>query len=432
MLPGLIALAFTGCALCGWFALRTWRHRRWFRPPPRRDDVFQWTDVETRYEVDASGPFGLPALEDGRTALLHVCLRATLAGRWGAPWIEMRAGDSTCCQALDRGVEGLRYLNLSPLLAGEPRRVTLLAHGVTLAPKATLLTFAAPRLRGPLLVLAPHPDDAELAAFGLYSRGDAWVVTVTAGDLTPDARRRVAESLNVPRDAVPGARGVNLVYPDGALARMRAEPTRAFALSAGSSGDRAALRALNDEADFRAATATCSWRDLVADLRALLRRAQPRTVATPHPVLDAHGDHAHATCALLEALDAESLSPELLLYVVHAAGAPMYPHGAADTVVSMPPGHGRALAGDRAWSCTLGAEVRARKRAALQSMTAVRRSEGGTPDEPRRPGSALDRLAGLGAHPASLLRRACRPNELFQVVSVTTLRSLLVATRSAP
>src|SRR2546422_867970 len=33
-----------------------------------------------------------------------------------------------------------------------------------------------------VLVIAPHPDDAELAAFGLYADTRATIVTVTAGD----------------------------------------------------------------------------------------------------------------------------------------------------------------------------------------------------------------------------------------------------------
>ena len=33
-----------------------------------------------------------------------------------------------------------------------------------------------------VLVVAPHPDDAEIAAFGFYADTRAMVVTVTAGD----------------------------------------------------------------------------------------------------------------------------------------------------------------------------------------------------------------------------------------------------------
>jgi LmbE family N-acetylglucosaminyl deacetylase len=34
------------------------------------------------------------------------------------------------------------------------------------------------------MVIAPHADDAELAAYGLYSQADeTWVVTLTAGEI---------------------------------------------------------------------------------------------------------------------------------------------------------------------------------------------------------------------------------------------------------
>ena len=33
-----------------------------------------------------------------------------------------------------------------------------------------------------MLVIAPHPDDAEIAAYGLYTDTAATVATLTAGD----------------------------------------------------------------------------------------------------------------------------------------------------------------------------------------------------------------------------------------------------------
>ena len=48
---------------------------------------------------------------------------------------------------------------------------------------ATVRLFdSKPDLSGSVLVLAPHPDDAEIAAFGLYANRKSTVVTVTAGN----------------------------------------------------------------------------------------------------------------------------------------------------------------------------------------------------------------------------------------------------------
>ena len=52
-------------------------------------------------------------------------------------------------------------------------------------------------LSRPMLVLAPHPDDAEIAAFGLYANRNATIVTVTTGNAGP--RSYEAMFTDVPR-----------------------------------------------------------------------------------------------------------------------------------------------------------------------------------------------------------------------------------------
>ncbi|MHC3970536.1 PIG-L family deacetylase, partial [Pseudomonas aeruginosa] len=43
-----------------------------------------------------------------------------------------------------------------------------------------------------VMVIAPHADDAELAAFGLYSQAcEAWIVTLTAGEIETEHYRRM-------------------------------------------------------------------------------------------------------------------------------------------------------------------------------------------------------------------------------------------------
>jgi hypothetical protein len=43
-----------------------------------------------------------------------------------------------------------------------------------------------------VMVIAPHADDAELAAYGLYSQADeAWIVTLTAGEIEAEHFQQV-------------------------------------------------------------------------------------------------------------------------------------------------------------------------------------------------------------------------------------------------
>ena len=61
---------------------------------------------------------------------------------------------------------------------------------------ATLRLFAnGLDLSRPMLVLAPHPDDAEIAAFGVYAHRNATVVTVTTGNAGPRSYEAVFEDV---------------------------------------------------------------------------------------------------------------------------------------------------------------------------------------------------------------------------------------------
>src|SRR6267378_4172384 len=115
---------------------------------------------------------------------------ALLAVRsWGAeqdPYVEVSVGEFRIQQYLDTNALGVRWLNLSSLraqLAGGTE-VIIRTHAVTLeAETATLRLFDNHLdLQQRVLVIAPHPDDAEIAAFGLYADRQASVVTVTAGN----------------------------------------------------------------------------------------------------------------------------------------------------------------------------------------------------------------------------------------------------------
>src|SRR3984957_2320273 len=115
---------------------------------------------------------------------------ALLAVRsWGAeqdPYVEVSVGEFRIQQYLDTNAVGVRWLNLSSLreqLAGGAE-VTIRTHAVTLqAETATLRLFDNHfDLQQRILVIAPHPDDDEVAAFGLYADPQASVVSAIAGN----------------------------------------------------------------------------------------------------------------------------------------------------------------------------------------------------------------------------------------------------------
>jgi LmbE family N-acetylglucosaminyl deacetylase len=286
-----------------------------------------------------------------------------------------------------------------------------------------------------VLIVAPHPDDAEIAAFGVYATHRSWIVTITAGErgggippvgLPSDqylqwaAMLRVADSLSVPQlGRVKPERCVNLAYPDAALERMHQQPTQPFTLACEPQLPRGELRSMNLLPEFREGP-PCTWNGLVEDLHRLLELAKPDIIICPHPLLEMHSDHVFATHAVERALrNSSGPTPLFLLYTVHGAGAPVYPHGPAAAISGVTPHDGPGWVADAIYSHTVEPQLRLAKLLAVENMHGVRTN--------RLPLTAQIRglLAGLGADPTSFLRRAPRPTEMYYVLAGDMLSELV-------
>jgi LmbE family N-acetylglucosaminyl deacetylase len=449
----LLALLVALALLVGW----SWRIRRYasaFRVPARRDDCLTCRGDHPAHPVslDPDG-FDLPpgVARRGQTALLLVDIESTTLGRIFDPSVVVRQGSLGFRQCFEQGAIGRRYLNVSPLFqgdGGEPARVHLRGTRLRWKREATLVLFEGPRIDDEaLLVTAPHPDDAEIAAFGVYARRRSWVATLTAGergtsDLSAIAPRveasrwnahlRVWDSLAIPQlGDIPQERCVNLVYPDGQLRQMHARPAESFEIDCEDTLARASLRSRNRAPDFQQADRVCTWNGLVEDLRRLTERAAPSVIVCPHPILDSHPDHVFTTVALEEALrDGPTRDTRFLLYVVHMRDVPVYPFGPRDSLVSLPPWTDPEWLGDSILSHPLSAEVQRAKYFAVATAHDEGTYSGGERRELRTALTAIKRetsalLGGTGLRPASFLRRAPRPNEIFFVVSAEGLSELV-------
>ena len=449
----MIGAALAIIAACGLWMLRAREYRKWFRLASHRTDQLNLRGANPAISLtlDRDG-FDLPPhLEaTGQTALLSLSVTASFLGRFRAPYVEL-TGRQGYRQYFERGATGRRYLNLTPILQlGQsllPRRVRLHGSSIRWSAEASLLIFPAP-LAGTsdVLVLAPHPDDAEIAAFGMYAVHRSWVATITAGEkgtgnlpasMTAAARSdraaslRVSESLLIPRlGGVPAHQCANLVLPDGALRLMAREPSKPFRLACETGRRRSALRSENRIPELQAGNAECTWHELIAEIRLLLSLSRPKIVVCPHPIIDKHPDHVYTTVALAQALrDLDGPRPLIFLYVVHTEGVPSYPLGPVESLVGVPPGCLDRWLGDSVYSHMLEPAVQRAKYLAVASTHATRSYEEAEP----RLGATMRRfigglsalLAGKNADATSFLRRAPRPNEMYFVVAGDSLASLM-------
>jgi LmbE family N-acetylglucosaminyl deacetylase len=486
------ALAISlGLGLLGRWRIR--RYRALFRIPVRRHDRLETCGPRRTFDIvlEPSG-FTLPdgLARAGQTAFLRLSVKVGPLGHLFDPELQLTdladvadvadfsdlrdlgdlgsGGPLGLRQSFERGARGDRYVNLSPLFEPDPRRplapsrrrIRVRGRFIRAASgPASLVVFDPPSLGGgPRLVLAPHPDDAEIGAYGVYAAepSASWVVTLTAGEggsggpaaRLPDGVRarwnadlRVHDSLTVPRLAgVPFDRCANLAYPDGRLEEMYRAPGRAFPLACARDLSRAALRARNTAPGLGSPDADATWDGLVEELRGILEFVKATVVVCPHPTVDPHPDHVFTAVALAEALRRlDGPQPLVLLYVVHVRDVPIHPVGGAGSLVTVPPTAGSREGGE-AWSADtlhsvpLSPELRQAKAFAVEASHDVRdvlsSGDDGGPGTfaslllaVKREVSAY--LSGLGRHPTSFLRRAPRPNELYHVVGSTSFARLV-------
>jgi LmbE family N-acetylglucosaminyl deacetylase len=191
-------------------------------------------------------------------------------------------------------------------------------------------------LSSTLLVIAPHPDDAEIAAIGVYAYRKATIITVTTGNAGPRSyeavfdndpdlyhfkgRIRLIDSITVPwQGGIPPERAFTMGYFDARLADMHDQPAAVIPERYGPNTDVGAYLKYNIGSLLPKRPRASTWTNLVDDLETIVRKLKPAIIVAPHPQLDSHADHQFTTVALAEAL---------LLYTNHA-DRNRYPYGPA-------------------------------------------------------------------------------------------------------
>lgn len=327
------------------------------------------------------------SIRDGDTLVLAIRVKSSWLGRFLDPRIDVLGDQDHDSQVFERGVDGMRYLNLSAfasaLALGQLR---LRGRYCRLVGQPRLWSFPHPDYAAQrVMVIAPHADDAELAAYGLYSKAsEAWIVTLTAGEIEAEhyqrlglnrsdaarlkGRLRAWDSIAVSRwGGVSAERAVQLGYFCLQLPAMQGAPDQPVASREADLVDTRIFRQYNPF-PLPGDDGVPSWNNLLADLRALLLKARPQVIVLPQPGMDPHPDHICATAAVLEALGGLEWQPDTLLgYANHLHDNDRWPMGDAHFGVALPP----FFDSDKTlWPCSLavGPDARLDKAMALGMM----------------------------------------------------------------
>ncbi|MFJ3156585.1 PIG-L deacetylase family protein [Pseudomonas protegens] len=371
LLIGLVLLLVVGILVAWWvpvlLAVLAWlAHEAWFA-----DHLFYSPKDDYCYDFGSDAQQAAVRLEAGRllleaplalagdeTLVLGVHVKSSWLGRFLDPAVEVSGGPLADRQVFERGVNGLRYLNLSglasSLVSGELR---LRGRFCRLRIQPQLMSWRDPDYRRQrVMVIAPHADDAELAAFGLYSQADeAWIVTLTAGEIEAEhyqamgmnpaeaarikGRLRAWDSITVPRWAgVPESHCVQLGYFCLQLPAMQASPEQPVASREAQLSDIRLFRQFNPFPLPADQDGLPTWNNLLADLRELLLKARPEVIVLPHPTLDPHPDHICAREAVMQALEGLAWQPTSILgYANHLHDNDRWPMGDSGAGIALPP-----------------------------------------------------------------------------------------------
>jgi LmbE family N-acetylglucosaminyl deacetylase len=419
----------------------------------KRSEIFEY-DVSRDYHYNfknadvvdlklIEGKIVLPAdLGMNKTAFLKVKVKSTLLGNFFTPQIEINSKYQKVIDYFEYGGSGYRYLNISSLLKEDRNEVELKCEFLEiLESDVELISFSnSIKPESKILFISPHPDDAEIAAFGLYSEfPNSFVLTITAGDGGPmvydelfsDSIRqslkkgqiRTINSVTVPLMAGLNYHNIlNLGYFDGTIREMHDKNPTSILSPILQTDFVGTFRNFNISYLKDSLTGTSNWNSLVQNLQFVLKTYQPDIIVLPHPQMDSHSDHQFSTIATLQALkNADIRKGELFLYSNHHVKTEFFPFGKTGGTISLPPNFDNDYYFHSVYSHHLTEEEQMEKVLALDAMNDLRL------DTEWRFWDKLLKLsyenfkASLKGQENSYFKRAIRSNELFFVVPINEL-----------
>jgi len=372
------------------------------------------------------------------SVFLKVKIQSNIIGKYFLPILTIDINEKKSLHTFEYGAKGIRYINMSNLQLSKKGTVLLKGKFLTIADqKAELILFKNVDLNNKkILIISPHPDDAEIAAFGLYStyKNQTYIATITAGDAGPDTVyhliyknrqklykekgiHRVWDSISIPAlGGVPYEHSINLGFFDGRLAQMYNQKDKNFSQLYTNNYDTTIFRKYNHSPLSKELVGASNWNSLVESLVNILSKIKPDIIVTPYPRLDKHPDHKYSSVAIFEAIKKANIhSGKLFLYSNHPTMSEYFPFGKRGEPVDLPPFFNK-LYFDKIYSFQLTKLLQKRKIFALEAMSDLRYESESNPFIPQ----CKDKNP-LTCRDFSYFRRAVRENELFFVVDIEKL-----------
>ncbi len=372
-----------------------------------------------------------------KSIFIKINVASTFIGNFFQPYFKIKSGQKKSTHYLEYGAEGIRYLNVSNITNSDAREIILKGNHIkTKDQKIELYAFENLDLAtSKILIISPHPDDAEIAAYGLYAKNkNSYIVTITAGDAGPynydevykdstshylqKGKLRTWNSITVPLlGGIPYQNIVNLGFFNGTLEEMKNKDSLPVKSLFSNTSDIQTFRKQNISNLKDGFTGKSNWKSLVNNLCYLLDTLKPEIIVSPYPPIDTHSDHKYSTIAIIEALRKSNIKKGyFLLYTNHHPLSGSYPYGETGDAITLPPNFDNNFYFKSIYSNHLPESLQKDKFFALEAMNDLRLDT-----EWRDPKGAI--IIALKTIKRKYLgpdidyfRRAVRENELFFVI----------------
>lgn len=381
------------------------------------------------------------------TVFARIHVSCSIRGYFWHPFIRIKAlGRPEYRQYVEYGSKGYRYVNLSHIVAGAKER-TLHFAGRYLQLRnedIEITVYRNPSLDNKkILIMAPHPDDAEIAAYGLYAAyaKKVFILTVSPGEngyfhykeLYKKEKRneqhlkkgmlRTWNSITVPMIAgVPPENMLMMGYFNETLEEMYRHPEKEIPSKIFGTTDVTLFRRQNVNPLAARLQPGSNWEALVCNIRSIVQHVKPDIIISPHPHIDSHEDHQYTTIALMEALRDSDYDQGTLWFYTNHYNLTYYPLGRMGSIMPLPPRFVPDVYFDSICSYPLTEEEQRDKILAFDAMNDLR---------PNTDYRSWKRLLVRGF---TSLRARCfsmekdyfnmyvRSNELFYIVSTAQLK----------
>ena len=263
-------------------------------------------------------------------------------------------------QYFEANQKGIRYLNITGIK--HVNDISITCENCKISSNNQLFGFKNPDLTsGPILIIAPHADDAELSAYGLYSdhASNTWIATINTGSNLQGLERQYIQNLDTDISLAEKRKGYIRSWNAMTTPLLAKVPMQQllslgyFNISSSSvlntPKDIVSHPSISDISpnDFRQWNNVKLSNDthninsgaaLIQDLVELIEHIKPRTILVTHPEIDPHDEHIASAIALHLALQKSTFIPEsILFYVNHLRGIKLFPYGPEHSRTALPP-----------------------------------------------------------------------------------------------